>query len=165
MSTMPTTKGGHDSQKPLIEPKQVVVSEFAGSMSDGRARFLEWCEKVHDRVALFEDNLVQAMTEAEKCDAEITGEQTTKMGVSPFASRQLHGFLKDKTSGTAAAVVRGNDGGQGLESWRRLCAQFNPRTIRGTLNSQHLETHPRGRRSSQTSLGVWPNGKRTSDAA
>ena len=95
MSTMPTTKGGHDSQKPLIEPKQVVVSEFAGSMSDGRARFLEWCEKVHDRVALFEDNLVQAMTEAEKYDTEINAEQTTKMGVTPFASRQLHGFLKD----------------------------------------------------------------------
>ena len=32
----------------------------------------------------------------------------------------------------------------GLEAWRRLCLQFNPRTIRGTLNSQHLETHPRG---------------------
>merc|ERR1739836_186912 len=57
---------------------------------------------------------------------------------------RLHGFLKDNTSGTAAAVIRGNTGGVGLESWRRLHAQFNPKTIRGTLQSQHLEQHPRG---------------------
>ena len=40
-------------------------------------------------------------------------------------------------------MIRGNDKGVGIESWRRLCAQFNPKTIRGALNSQHLEMHPR----------------------
>ena len=32
-------------RKPLIEPKQVEVKEFKGSMTDSRACFLEWCEK------------------------------------------------------------------------------------------------------------------------
>ena len=37
---------GGSGKKPLIEPKQVEVAVFAGAMTDGRARFLEWCEKV-----------------------------------------------------------------------------------------------------------------------
>ena len=133
-----STRGFEDKgRKPLIKPEQVAVNEFKGSMTDSRACFLEWCEKVHDRVELYEDGLVKAMLAAEKKDATITAEESSQLGVSPQASKQLQGFLKDKTSGTAAAVVRGNDGGLGLESWRRLHAQFNPKTIRGTLQSQH----------------------------
>ena len=52
---MGSGKTGHDKPKPLIEPKQVEVKEFAGSMTDSRARFLEWSEKVFDRVELFEE--------------------------------------------------------------------------------------------------------------
>ena len=37
-------KGGSD-RKPLIEPKQIEVWQFAGSMTDGREKFLEWSEK------------------------------------------------------------------------------------------------------------------------
>ena len=36
-------------RKPLIKPEQVEVKEFKGSMTDSRACFLEWCEKVSDR--------------------------------------------------------------------------------------------------------------------
>ena len=36
--------------------------------------------------------LVKAMAEAEKRDAEISVEESAKLGVSPLASRQLHGF-------------------------------------------------------------------------
>ena len=50
------------------------------------------------------------MLMAEKKDAAITADESLQLGVSPQASKQLQGFLKDKTSGTAAAVVRGNDG-------------------------------------------------------
>ena len=124
-----TTEYEGKGRKPLIKPEQVAVSEFKGSMTDGRSIFLEWCEKFQDRVELYEEGLVKAMAAAEKVDGTITAEDSAKLGVSAHASRQLHGFLKDKTSGTAAAVVRGNDGGVGLESWRRLCAQFNPKTI------------------------------------
>ena len=137
------TKGSTD-RKPLIEPKQVEVWQFAGSMTDGREKFLEWSEKVFDRVDLYEDTLVKAMAEAEQKGGTIDATESAKLGVSALASKQLHGFLKDKTTGTAAAVIRGNDSGVGLESWRRLCAQFNPKTIRGTLQSQHNETHPEG---------------------
>ena len=98
------------SRKPLIKPEQVDVKEFKGSMTDSRACFLEWCEKVSDRVELFEDTLVTAMMKAERTDTEITADDSVKLGVSPYASKQLHGVLKDNTSGTAAAVIRGNTG-------------------------------------------------------
>ena len=55
-------------RKPLIKPEQIKVDEFAGSMTDGRARFLEWCEQIKDRVALFQNDMVKALDEAEKKD-------------------------------------------------------------------------------------------------
>ena len=70
--------------------------------------------EVSDRVELFEDTLVEAMVAAERKDTEISAEDSVKLGVSPYASKQLHGFLKDNTGGTAAAVVRGNTAGVGL---------------------------------------------------
>ena len=87
----PTGKGS-DYKKPLIKPEQVVVNEFHGSMTDSRAKFFEWEEKLQDRVELYEDGLVRAMAEAQKRDGEITAEESIKLGVSPMASKQLHGF-------------------------------------------------------------------------
>ena len=84
-------KGGPE-KKPLIKPEQISVSEFAGSMTDGRSRFLEWSEKVCDRVELYEEGLAKAMAEAEKKDGTIDSSESATMGVSPLASRQLHGF-------------------------------------------------------------------------
>ena len=57
------------------------------------------------------------------------------------ASKELHGFLKEKTKSTAEAIVRSNKSELGLESWRMLAAQFNPRTLTSTLHATHLETH------------------------
>ena len=91
MGSMATGKGGTE-KKPLIKPEQVAVNEFSGSMSDGRSKFLEWCEKICDRVELYEEGLVKAMAEAEKRDAEISSEESAKLGISPLVSRQLHGF-------------------------------------------------------------------------
>ena len=53
-------------KSPLIKPEEIHISEFQGSMTDGRAKFLEWSEKVFDRVALYQDNMVDAMARAEK---------------------------------------------------------------------------------------------------
>ena len=52
---MSSGKSGANQPKPLIEPKQVEVKEFAGSMTDSRTKFLEWSEKIFDRVELFEE--------------------------------------------------------------------------------------------------------------
>ena len=76
-------KGGTD-KKPLIKPEQIEVWQFAGSMVDGRAKFLEWSEKVCDRVELYEDTLVPAMAEAEKRDGTIDSAESLKLGVSPL---------------------------------------------------------------------------------
>ena len=74
--------GGKDTtphgRKPLIKPEQVDVKEFKGSMTDSRACFLEWCEKVSDRVELFEDALVTALMTAERTDGEITAEESVR---------------------------------------------------------------------------------------
>ena len=83
---------GTGEKKPLIKPEQVAVNEFQGSMNDGRSRFLEWSEKLKDRVELYEEGLVRAMAEAENKDGEITADESLKLGVSALASRQLHGF-------------------------------------------------------------------------
>ena len=45
----------------LIEPKQVVVPEFAGAVTDSRSKFLEWSEKVRDRVKLYSQAAVDAL--------------------------------------------------------------------------------------------------------
>ena len=56
-------------------------------MTDGRARFLEWCEKVQDGVSLYEDAMTDAMVQAERKDIETTAEESQRMGVGDFASR------------------------------------------------------------------------------
>ena len=111
---------------------------------DSRTKFLMWSERVKDRAELFDPNLSEAMTKVEGEEAPITLEKNTAMGIPVASSRELHGFLKDRTDGMAASVVRDNKSGVGLESWRQLCRNFNPRTLQGTLNAQHLETHPNG---------------------
>ena len=130
----PTTAGG-SSRKPLIEPKQVQVEVFAGSMTDSRSKFLEWGERVKDRAGLQDPNTVECMEAAEKEDDKITEDRSKALGMTTIASRELHGFLKDRTSGTAASIVRNNRAGIGLESWRLLCKQFNPKTLLGTLTA------------------------------
>ena len=51
---------GTDNEKPLIEAKQVSVPEFAGAVTDSRSKFLEWSEKVHDRVGLYSREAMEA---------------------------------------------------------------------------------------------------------
>ena len=66
------------------------------------------------------------------------------MGISEADSREVHGFLKDRTEGTAHSIVRSNRSEVGLESWRLLATQFNPKTLQGTISAEHLERNPRG---------------------
>ena len=83
------------------------------------------------------------MDAAEKETNPITAEKSSALGVSAAESRELHSFLKDRTGGLAASVVRDNVKGVGLESWRLLCKQFNPKTLMGTMAANQLETHPK----------------------
>ena len=84
------------------------------------------------------------MVKVEGMDEPIIEDKSAEMGISPQTSRELHGFLKDRTDGTANAIVRSNKTGIGLESWRMLAKQFNPRTLVSTMAAQDLETKPRG---------------------
>ena len=70
-------------------------------------------------------------------------ERRVALGVQSMESRELHGFLKDRSGGTAAAIIRKNRSRVGLESWRLLCKQFNPQTLQATLQAHQLETHPK----------------------
>ena len=122
----------------------MVVPEFAGAITDSRSKFLEWSEKVRDRVKLYSKAAVEALVQVELSEEPITEEQSEKLGVTPQASAQIHEYLKDRTAGTANSIVRDNAGEVGLETWRRLAKQYNPRTIQGTLTAQHKEYNPRG---------------------
>ena len=139
---IPGSGGNKDRQ--LIEPKQVTVPEFAGAISDSRAKSLEWSEKVHDRVGLYSREAMQALVLVEVLEEAVTMEISQKHGVGQQASHQLHEFLKDRTVGTANEIARSNKSGIGLETWRLLAREFNPRTIQGTLTAQHHEYNPRG---------------------
>ena len=130
--------------KTLIEAKQIEVPVFAGSIADSRNKFLTWAERFRDRVGLCEPKVVLAMSMAERSTMPITSEESEKMGVTPYWSQQLNGFLKDRTEGTANSIVRSNKSELGLESWRMLGRQFNNRTLQSTLTAKHLEDHPRG---------------------
>ena len=57
---------GSTKKKTLIEAKNVEVGAFAGKVSDTRACFLEWCEKMYDKVALFEPKMKRAMEKITK---------------------------------------------------------------------------------------------------
>ena len=54
-----TVIGGAKS-KALIEAKNITVEKFAGSLTDGRAKYLEWCEKVKDRCELYDHSLAKS---------------------------------------------------------------------------------------------------------
>ena len=105
----------------MIKPEQIQVNTFNGGIAEGRSKFLEWVEKVKDRVALWDEELVKTMMKVELFDEEVSAEASIQHGISVKASAELHGFLKDKCSGSAESIVRDNTGGVGLESWRRLC--------------------------------------------
>ena len=112
---MPTTTDG--KPKFLIEPKQVEVEKFSGSMADSRGKFLSWAERIKDRVTLFDDNILAAMASAEKHQRPITDTDSRSMGMTAYGNQQLQGFLKDKTEGEAHSIVRGHKEGLALESW------------------------------------------------
>ena len=102
--------------KPLIEAKQVEVTTFAGAVNDDRTRFLDWVEKAKDRIGLYDHKLVLAMETVEGQPLPITAERSAELGVTERANKEMQGFLKVHTSGTASALVRGNKSGIALES-------------------------------------------------
>ena len=77
----------------LIEPKQITVEEFAGSLTDSRSRFIEWSERVKDRCLLYEESVVEAMNKVENQSEPVTKEMSITMGVSMEASKELNCFL------------------------------------------------------------------------
>merc|ERR1711994_1059189 len=127
------TGPGGGKKKTLIEPKNINVETFQGSMTDSRAKFLSWGERVKDRTALYDDKLHDALGKAEYEDEPITKERSIAMGVDEISSREFNSFLKDKTEGLANSIIRNNKGGVGLESWRLMCRQFNARTLQSEL--------------------------------
>ena len=135
------------TKKSLIEAKQVDVAQFSGTLTDDRSKFLAWTERVKDRANLYNENMEEAMNKVAHRLEPVTKELTLELGLSPHDSAQLQGFLKDRTSGCANAIVRDNKGALGLESYRLLCRQYNPMTLQGTMTAQHYELKPKGAKS------------------
>ena len=95
----------------LIEPKQVNVEEFAGGVADARSKFVEWSERVRDRAQLYDPTTAEAMRSIERTKDSIDNDASIAKGISPQANIELQSFLKDRTTGLAAAIVRGNKDG------------------------------------------------------
>ena len=64
---MARTTGVHKDGKKwsLIEPKNVTVELFHGSVADSRAKFLSWGERVRDKADLMDPQTGEAMLRAE----------------------------------------------------------------------------------------------------
>ena len=129
--------------KDLIEAKQVEVACFAGSVVDSRVKFMAWAEKMSDRIMLFNPKLVDAMNKVSQAEDPVSPERSAELGITDYDNRQLQGFLKDRTEGTANSIIRSNRTELGLESWRMISRQFNPRTIQSTLDAEYNERNPR----------------------
>ena len=69
-----------------MEAKQVQVEKFLGSMTDSRAKFLSWGERIRDKVELFDPMLGDAMLRAERHPDVITVEISAQWGISSGAS-------------------------------------------------------------------------------
>ena len=64
----------------------------------------------------------------EQKTSPIDADESRKMGITDAASKEMHGFLKDRTEGTAHSIIRNNRSEVGIESWRLLVTQFSPKT-------------------------------------
>ena len=126
----------------LMEPKQVTVEEFAGGIADSRNKFIDWSERVRDRVLLFDPALAEEMKKVERTTEVIDQRSMEAKGISPQANRELQAYLKDRTSGIAGSIVRSHREGIALESWRLLWAEFSPQTLTSTMKAQQLEKFP-----------------------
>ena len=119
----------------LMEPKQVTVEEFAGGIADSRNKFIDWSERVRDRVSLFDLTLADAMKKVERTSEVVDQKAMEEKGITPQANRELQAYLKDRTSGIAGSIVRSHREGIALESWRLLWAEFSPQTLTSTMKS------------------------------
>ena len=72
------------------------VAEFTGSMTDGRSKFLQWTEKMRDRVLLYDANLADVMKSVENRTEAISKDDSENLGVAAKASAELQGFSKDR---------------------------------------------------------------------
>ena len=50
----------------LMEAKQFNVEEFSGGIADSRNKFMDWSERVRDRVLLFDPALAEEMKKVER---------------------------------------------------------------------------------------------------
>ena len=91
------------------------MDKFADSFTDGRAKYLEWCEKVKDRCELFDITLARALIEVAGKGPLVSAEDFLKMGIIEQTNAELQGFLREHSQGTAVSIVRDNMGGMGLE--------------------------------------------------
>ena len=122
--------------KSLIEPKNMEVDKFAGAVGDTRDKFVEWAEHMKDRVMLCDPDLVEHMRKVERTTTPISQEKMEEFGVSRMADHEPQSFLKDKTTGIAASIVRGHRPGLSLESWRLLWLEYSPKTLTSTMRAQ-----------------------------
>ena len=89
----------------LMEAKQVSVDEFSGGVADSRNKFMDWSERVEDRVLLFDPALAAAMKKIQRTKEVVDQRMSESMGISAQANRELQAYLKDRTSGIAGSMV------------------------------------------------------------
>merc|ERR1711994_134385 len=87
------------------------------------------------------------MRKIERTTDPIDSARSQQLGVGKQANKELQAFIKDKTSGLAASIVRNNKSGLALESWRLLWATYSPVTLTSTMQAQQMEKFPKPAKS------------------
>ena len=156
LETQVNQRGGTSDKerKPLIKPEQVEVKEFCGSMTDGRSKFLEWSERLCDRVELFEEGLVKAMAEAERRDGEVTVDESLKLGGKPTREPPAPRLPEEQNSGHCSSRHKR----ERWRSWIGIMAQavrpIQPPDHPGCIAISAAGNTPQGSKETLRSPGV-----------
>ena len=65
------------------------VPTFAGAITDGRAKYLDWAERAKDRINLFDAAMSKALKTVENKTKPITEDESIGLGISETANNEL----------------------------------------------------------------------------
>ena len=134
--TLQTQTGSRGGDSCVFDKKRLYPKEFKDSMS-----FRSWSERFIAWETMDNDEIGQAFVRAGKQESPL---DCTGLTVIQLAySKAIYGHLRYLTEGfrKAAKIVRLVKGDNGLEAWRKLVREFDPKTPRSTRPSWSISSH------------------------
>ena len=131
----------HQEKKPSDLGEKVngklKMKDFIGmDKMERRDQWDQWSWGMKYRIRAENPDFAKMLDEVEKTAEKDLEDLKVKNGDvenGEKRSAELYGILSDKVTGEAMTHVRSTKEGDGLLAWKRLHANFNPKTLSGTL--------------------------------